>query len=357
MSLEPFDADARVCLAVVALGTPQRLRDCLESLAGHSSRHPFSVICVVNPAVDEETATAFDVPPGVSVVRPSLNLGWPGGLHFARQRTRAEYLVWVQEDMRVLDGWLDELVDAADANPAIAAFGSFAVDDDGEPAGISAGRAHPPHDVSRWNETDTTASRRPTAIETADWVTSKGLLTRTTAFDEIGGPNPSLFPLNHVDKEYTTHLRAHGHAVALVPTARLVHLQSQSAPSMFRRFVSEYRDPQVNATIGPLAESLAAGASTVEHDCKPWFPGTSQNTDPDAAVAAAVARESTTMLIAFAKWADRFTDAAVGHQRDVDNHAASIERHEAALALSAALAPHEAAPSRVTRALRALRRR
>ena len=75
-----------------------------------------------------------------------------------------------------------------------------------------------------------------------DWVTSKGCLTRTAAFDEVGGPDPRLWPLNHVDKDYCTHLRCHGWDVALVPDARLRHHGSQSSPSAFREFLGEWRD-------------------------------------------------------------------------------------------------------------------
>lgn len=351
MSLEPFDASTRVCLAVVALGTPQRLRDCLESLAAHESRHAFSVVVVVNPAVGTDTALEFPFPPDVLVVRPPLNLGWSGGLHHARQRTDAEYLVWVQEDMGVLAGWLDALVDAADATPDVAAFGSFAVDAEGEPDGVNGGMAEPARDVRYWNDTDTSAARRPVELERLDWVTSKGLLTRTSAWDEVGGPDPSLFPLNHVDKDYSTHLRAHGHGIALVPTARLRHLQSQSAPSMFRVFVSDHREPGFNATYGPIVEALAAGATTVEHECKPWFPGTSQRDDPDAAVAAVVARESSTMLIAFAKWANRYTAQQVQHQAEVDVNLIESGRREVAATYENTLS------WRVTKPIRAIKRR
>ena len=323
--LIPFDAHARITLGIVALGTPQRLVECLDSLAAHDTRHEFSVICVVNPATaDASVALDFTPPPGVHVVFQEINVGWPGGLHVVRSLIHSELLVWVQEDMTVCDGWLDALVAAADEHPEYAAFGSCSVDAEGNATGVSHGQAVPPHDIRQWKLTEDTTDTVPNGVTRADWVTSKGMLVRLSAWDEIGGPNPTYYPLNHVDHDYCAHLGAHGYDVAIVSEARLVHLGSQSAPSMFRRFIGEYRDPAFNATWGPVLAARAAGALTVEHECKPWFPGTTQTDDPVGQIRAIAGAEASLMLIAFAKWAQRFTDAGVEHQKNVDNHEHSL---------------------------------
>ncbi len=322
--LVPSGSPARATLAVVALGTPRRLLDCLTALSEHSSRHDYSIVCVVNAATgDAEVATELDFPEAVLPLRLDVNFGWPAGLHVARDSSTTEYLVWVQEDMTVLEGWLDALIDAADAHPEFAAFGSHCVDATGASAGVSAGRAVPTSDVSQWNLSDRTAVAPPVGIAEHDWVTTKGLLTRTAVWDEVGGANPTLYPLNHVDKDYCTHLRAHGHRIALVAGAKLTHLQGQSSPPMFRRFLSEYRDPRFNADWGAALAHLEAGAGSADHNCKPWFPGTTQRDDPLRQLEHIVAIEASTMLIAFAQWARHFVELSVEHQRNVDAHEAS----------------------------------
>lgn len=353
-----FDARRRVTLAVVALGSTPRLRDCIASLVAHQASVDFSIVCVVNPSSDDHDELA--VPEGVLLVREPLNVGWPGGLHVARARIQSELMVWVQDDMVALDGWLDALVAAADEHPQHAAFGSCSVDADGRPTGVSFGAADPPHDIRLWKLHPDPTVQTPDGVTAVDWVTSTGMMVRLDAWDEIGGANPTYYPLNHVDHEYCAHLSAHGHSVALVSDARIGHLQSQSSPSMFRRFVGEYRDPEFNAQWGGVLAARAAGAVTVEHACKPWFPGTTQADDPVAQVRTVAGTEASTMLIAFARWSSRFVDAAVGHQRDVDTHEhsvaiAALERRAA----SSAAELHAIQRSmswRVTRPLRALGR-
>jgi GT2 family glycosyltransferase len=323
----PFDAGARVTLAVVSLGTPQRLLDCLASLVAHEAREDFSVVCVVNPAShDDSVALDFPFPDGVLVVRESLNVGWPGGLHVARSLIHSELFVWVQEDMVVLDGWLDALVAAADEHPEFAAFGSCSVDAAGRPTGVSFGAADPPHDIRLWRLNPDPSVQVPEGVTRVDWITSKGMLVRLGAWDEVGGANPACYPLNHVDHEFCAHLGAHDLAVAVVSDARVLHLQSQSTPSMFRRFVGEYRDPVFNAVWGPVLAARAAGATTVEHDCMPWFPGETQSSDPLGRIRAVAGAEASLMLIAFAKWSSRFVDAAVEHQKNIDTHELNLLR-------------------------------
>jgi len=309
----PFDAHVRVCLTVVTLGTPPRLRACLEALRRHGSRHDFTVALVVNadtqdgvhPMPDDVT----ELLQGLAVDLAPTNVGWPGGLHRARALTNAELLVWVQDDMLPEPGWLDALVDAADAHPELDGFGSVRVDDSGRVVVTNAGRAEPPGAVAQWNETDTTAESLPADVTTYDWVTSKGFLTRTAVFDEVGGPDPRLWPLNHVDKDYCTHLRCHGYAVALVPGARLRHTGSQSAPTTLRGFLNVWRETWFDQHWhGPLEALAGRTAAVVPHPCSDWR--TDEAAAPLDAVGAVVGLEAGRMLVPLSRYAARERAAA-----------------------------------------------
>jgi GT2 family glycosyltransferase len=287
-----FDRDVRVSLGVVTLGTPERLRGCLDALCTHVARHDFTVAVVVNADTPDGAPPVVDAPEGVLVDPVPVNLGWAGGLHRARALTDAELFVWVQDDMVPEPGWLDALVDAADAHPGVGGFGAVRVDDDGRVVLHNAGRAEPADAVERWNDSDTTPETLPTGVTTYDWVTSKGFLTRTAVFDEVGGPDPRLWPLNHVDKDYCTHLRSHGYDIALVPDARLRHSGSQSAPTEFRAFLAHWREPWVNQRWATSVAALAGHSSAVvDHPCADWR---SILLDPVATVSGA---EASRMLV------------------------------------------------------------
>lgn len=281
---------ARVECAVVAYGITDRLVACLESLMSHRSATDFTVTCVVNPT-GRAAEDLSRLPTGIRVVTPESNLGWAGGLHAAREGSEAELLAWVQDDMVVLDGWLDALVEAADDLPRAAVLGSVGVDEQGHAGDYAAGRAFPVDEIDGWNATDTTRTALPDAPTVYDWVTSKGMLARLTAWDEVGGPDPRLFPLNHVDKDYCAHVRCHGWDVVLVPGARLRHAGNSSAPGPLRRFLPRWQAARLNARWGgPLAALAGEAVGTVPHEC-------ADRLDGGAARAEQLAGQQATLLL------------------------------------------------------------
>ena len=269
----PFDHGGVVHVGLVALGTPPRLQECLDALVAHESRHDFVVSCLVNPVTVSRAPMTVDVPDGVRVEHPDANLGWAGGLHRLRALAESTYFAWAQDDMKPEPGWLDALVDAAESHPRVGVFGAVGVSDDDERRVIlhNGGMASPPDDVSRWSHTDRTPTTLPTDVTVLDWVTSKGCLTRTAAFDEVGGPDPRLWPLNRGDLDFSTHLRCHGWDVALVPSARVRHGSSLSSPGALRTFLLDWRDAWFDDKWAASVTALVGRSSgLVDHPCQDW---------------------------------------------------------------------------------------
>jgi GT2 family glycosyltransferase len=345
--LVPFHPAARVHLGVVALGTPARLVDCLEALRTHRSRHEFVVSVCVNRDTMTERPLAIDVPQGMHVERPQANLGWGAGLQRLRPLVAAEYFVWVQDDMLPEPGWLDALVDAADAHPRVGMLGALRVDDAGDVMLHNGGLAQPPDRVDGWNETDTTVEHTPTEVTVLEWVTSKGCLVRTAAFDDVHGPDPRLWPLNHVDKDFSTHLRCHGWDVALVPEARLRHAQSQASPLSFRTFLTVWRDGWFDRRWAAPVMALAGRTSgPVEHRCAEWRHETVDR------VEAVSGREATAMLVPFARMQAEHVEGLLG---TVEGLTGTVERLTAAVAdLEHRLAASRRRSRRLRRRLAAL---
>jgi N-acetylglucosaminyl-diphospho-decaprenol L-rhamnosyltransferase len=302
----PADRHPRADIQVIARGDSPRLRACLDALVAHVADIPFSITCVVNPTGRQDVALT-DLPDGVRVLSPELNLGWAGGLHLARSRTTAEFLVWAQEDIIVADGWLDALVAMAGRHPGAGAIGSVEVDPETRaPSGYAGGYAEPPESVAGWNDTDVLRAGEPSHLP-LDWITSKGMLTRAAAFDDVRGPDPRLYPLNHVDKDYSVHLRSHGWQLFLAPEAQLFHEGSRSAPALFRRFLLEWQEPGFDRRWGAVARELGRGsARAVDHECATWDAGSM------ADIERLCGREASLMLVPAAQYASRQIDGLRG---------------------------------------------
>jgi GT2 family glycosyltransferase len=359
-----FDRDVRVSLGVVTLGTPDRLRGCLDALRTHESRHDFSVAVVVNADTPDGAPPRVDAPEGVLVDPARVNLGWSGGLHRARALTDAELFVWVQDDMVPEPGWLDALVDAADAHPGVGGFGSVRVDTEGRPMPPNAGSATPHDAVERWNDTDSTTEWPASEVITHDWVTSTGFLTRAAVWDQVGGTDPRFWPVTHGDKDYCTHLRCHGFDVALVTAARVRHAGGQSAPTSFRAFIAHWREPWFNQRwMAPVTALAGRSSALVDHPCADWR---QVLLDP---VSTAAAAEATRMLVPLARAEAAATEELRTHTANLEHALAGMTAHAANLEpmlaesstharnLELALAVAEDERNRARRRVRRLRRR
>lgn len=299
MGFVPWGEQADVTLAVIAYGATPRLRACLDSLTRHESTARFAVAVVLNPDERDREPDTGDLAPGIKALTPDANLGWAGGLHLVRSVTSTPWMVWVQDDSEILPGYLDAHMAAAAEHPRVGAFGAVAVDADGRPSGYSGGRALPPDDVSQWNLTDPTLGGEiPATVESREWITSKGMLVRMEAWDEVGGPCARQYPLNHVDKEFSLHLRAHGWELAVVPGAQLLHLQSQSAPSLAREFIAQWHHDAFGERWAGPAQAMAGGGGPVAHDC---------HVHPDmATIERECLREASRMLVPLGKFASPY---------------------------------------------------
>ena len=103
-------------------------QQCIAALKDHT-RPPWELIVIDNGSTDHTAdylAGVRDmaaVP--VTVVSNGRNLGFPAAINQGLQLARGEYLVLLNNDVVVTDGWLDQLIALTNACPLQTAEGSF----------------------------------------------------------------------------------------------------------------------------------------------------------------------------------------------------------------------------------------
>jgi GT2 family glycosyltransferase len=254
----------------------------------------YEVVCVVNAVTDADRGTP--VPAGVGLAEYDANLGWVGGLHAARSLARGELLAWIQDDVVPEPGWLDAMVAAFDADADLGHAGAVVCDEDGVPQGHQAGYTPVGLPLAKWPSTDHELDALATETSARGWVTSGGSVTRTSVWDEVGGVDVRLWPLNYVDLAYSIHVRAHGYGVALVPDARVRHTRHASSTSYLLDFTNKrniahleplWREP--SDQLGPV------DARAVPHECNPWRGAPIQD------ILDITVREASTFAVPFAR--------------------------------------------------------
>lgn len=235
----PGAQSPRVSIIIPASSTQAMLLGCLQSIARYSPVNiAYEVIVVLNEADENTAARLCEIVAGAHIVASPVNLGLAGSGNRGRHLARGELLVLLHDDAEIEPGWLEALVDTADAHPEAGAIGGKVLFPDGrlQNAGMilwSDAYTSPPWIGEPPSETAFDSLRA------VDYCGTSALLVRTWAWDAIGGLDERFYPVYYVDVDLAMTLNALGLIVLYQPAARIRHHIGGNRELAFRQFVAE----------------------------------------------------------------------------------------------------------------------
>jgi cellulose synthase/poly-beta-1,6-N-acetylglucosamine synthase-like glycosyltransferase len=169
-------------------------------------------------------------------LRSRVNAGFGGGSNWAARHARGQYLVFLNDDTSVGEGWLQALVSSAEAEPTAAAVGSVAVDPSGriQEAGRVMWRDGASHGIARGVPIDAAALRGAREV---DYCSACALLVRRSAWDAVGGFDERYFPAYYEDADLSLEFHRRGWPVLCASDSRVQHHTSSSSSLLWRRFL------------------------------------------------------------------------------------------------------------------------
>lgn len=222
----------RVAALIPTLGgDAARLRRAIDAVRAQRDDVELEVLCIVNRAgaAPEEVAELAEL--GARVVSAGLNLGWAGGLAFARRLVDADLLWLVQDDMVPAPTCLAELRRALEADDRLALVSPLVVTEDG---------MVPPHSCgASIDDTGALTDLIPAEPIAAgdfrpetwgDYVPSRGMLIRRDDWDAAGGMDPRYYPVLWADADLCAALSARGRRFAIATDAECRHQINGSLP-------------------------------------------------------------------------------------------------------------------------------
>jgi GT2 family glycosyltransferase/glycosyltransferase involved in cell wall biosynthesis/SAM-dependent methyltransferase len=218
-------AEPEVSIVIPVYGKWEFTRQCLQSIASHWSSVPFEVI-VVDDASPDATLLNLGQMVGVRVVQREVNGGFIAACNAGIEVSKGRFVVLLNNDTEVTEGWLDALVDVA-REPGVGVVGARLVYPDGrlqEAGGIIFSDGH------GWNfgRHESSYDPRYNFRRSVDYCSGAALLIRRDLLAEVGGMDSRYAPAYYEDTDICFSARARGLDVVYQPAATVIHHEGVS---------------------------------------------------------------------------------------------------------------------------------
>lgn len=237
---EPDGPAPEVSVVIPVYGQLAYTLNCLDSLFGHVAGH-FAEIIVVDDRSPDETGAMLPLVSGIRCHRNQANLGFVRGCNAGAALARGRIVVLLNNDTRVLPGWLDALVAHFAAHPRAGLVGSKLLYADGtlQEAGAIIWR-----DGSAWNYGRNDDPNRPnyTHARQVDYVSGASIAVPAELWRQVGGLDELYVPAYCEDSDLALRLRALGHEIWFQPRSRVIHYEGRTSGTDTSRGVKAYQE-------------------------------------------------------------------------------------------------------------------
>lgn len=260
MLVRPEDRPDVVALVPTLVADVDRLQACLAATAAQETARRLAIVCVVNSPLPLRLGSVANQ---IRVLVAGVNLGWPGGLVFARSQADAPLLWLVQDDVRAAPDCLDHLLARLEADDQCALASPVTLQGDDVVPAFSAGGVLGGGVMQFWHPSYPTplADLDPVQLAALSFVPSRGALVRTAAWDAVGGMDPRYYPVMWADVDLCRAFTLAGYGFAVVTSAHVAHEGRGSTGNDFGQFLAGR-----NASLFAQKWFAAAGGETVPPD-------------------------------------------------------------------------------------------
>ncbi|HQT46000.1 MAG TPA: glycosyltransferase [Acidocella sp.] len=223
----PGSVAPEVSVIIPVYGQLAYTLNALESLLRHNTRHHMEIIVVDDCSPDESSAFLPRVR-NIRYHRQAENGGFIASCNAGGGLARGRYVVMLNNDTRVADGWLDALIDSFARWPAAGLVGSKMHYADGslQEAGGIVWR-----DGSAWNYGRGDDPNRPqySYARQVDYISGCSIALPTILWNALGGFDPYFRPAYCEDLDLAFRVREAGFEVWFQPQSRIVHYEGKTS--------------------------------------------------------------------------------------------------------------------------------
>lgn len=257
----PFPDSPTVSVVIPVHNKWEYTAACLRSLVECRDLTRFEVIVVDDQSTDE-TPSRLERIEGVVALRNEENLGFVGSCNRGAGAARGEYVLMLNNDTQVTDGWLDEMLRTFDSHPDTGIVGARLVYPDGrlqEAGGIVF------NDGSGWNygKFDDPERTDYQFLREADYCSGACIMLPAGLFRELGGFDPDYAPAYYEDTDLAFKVREKGLKVRIQPAATIIHHEGITSGTDLSSGAKRYQDINRKTFCAKWAHRLADQPSPI----------------------------------------------------------------------------------------------
>jgi glycosyltransferase involved in cell wall biosynthesis/GT2 family glycosyltransferase len=194
---------------------------CLEALSAANDQATYEVIIVDNHSTDDTARVLQAVEGDIKVLRESTNRGFAAACNLGARLAEGDYLVFLNNDTEVREGWLDSLLSCARSNRQVGAIGAKLIYPAGDiqHAGVAISEKGIPYHVFQHFAAD-----HPAVCEQRDMqaITAACMLVPRDVYNAMQGFDQE-YVNGFEDIDFCLRLRKNNLRVIYCPTAQITH--------------------------------------------------------------------------------------------------------------------------------------
>jgi O-antigen biosynthesis protein len=212
---------------------------CLRSLVRYGAQAAFEVI-VVDDASPDDSATTLAQIDGLHLLRNASNQGFIGSCRAGALVARGEFMLFLNNDTQVTDGWLDALLRCFAERPDCGIAGGRLVYPDGrlQEAGGLVFADGSCWTMGRFEPRDAPAFRYR---RETDYVSGAALLIRREVYQRLDGFDTRYKPAYYEDTDLAFAVRQLGLRVYYEPTSTVIHCEGITSGTDLDRGIKRHQ--------------------------------------------------------------------------------------------------------------------
>ena len=224
----PPEAQPECSIVIPAHGHFAATYRCVGSILRHLPRAAIEIVLVDDGSRDETVFAGAIFTGGVHVHRLARNEGFVAAANAGASLARGRYVMTLNNDTAVEEGWLDALIETFARDPRVGIAGSRLLGADGrlQECGGLVWR-----DGSAWNWGRGAEADHPQFryMREVDYVSAAAMLVPKTLWDALGGFDPLFAPGYYEDTDLCFRARSAGRHVVVQPASTVTHYEGTTA--------------------------------------------------------------------------------------------------------------------------------